>query len=99
MPISENDEAKEVQQTVRGNVIVTPGARATLLAHLAGKTVLVDLPEKTDWVGEPIFQQFDSAVPAKSDYRATFFLLVERDSNDPDLRAMLTVEALEIAFL
>ncbi|MBM3242571.1 hypothetical protein FJZ31_40440 [Candidatus Poribacteria bacterium] len=95
IPIAESDTDILVQQDIRGSVSVDQGARAILVAHLSGKTNLIDLPKHT--CNHEDFQySFDSTLPAGVDYQATFFLLVERDSNDEDLGVHLVVDSLDI---
>jgi len=95
VPMTENDAPLIVRQDIRGFVSIALGARAALIAHLGGKTFLVDLPTTPVSQGDYL-RTFESTLPAGVDYQATFFLLVECDSNGPDVGAHLTVDALDI---
>jgi hypothetical protein len=70
------------------------GARAALLVHHAGQTTLVDLPEGP-CSEEEIKRNFVSILPAGTDYQVTIFLMIERDTDDPDVGGLLTIDTLE----
>ena len=95
IPITENDAPLVVRQDIRGFVSIHLGTRAALIAYLGGKTFLVDLPTTPVSEGD-YFRTFESTLPAGVNYQATFFLLVECDSNGPDVGAHLTVDSLDI---
>jgi hypothetical protein len=93
--MDQNDTEIPVQQDIRGCVSIDPGARAALVAHLPGQTILVDLL-KGPCSNTNFSRQFVSTLPAGGDYRTSFFLLADRNSDDPDAGVLLTVDKLDI---
>lgn len=93
LPIIENATDLHVQLYISGYVFTQPGTRAILVAHLGDTTTLAPLPESPS--DESYKQALEATLPAGVDVRTTLFLLVERNSGDENLVALLEVEALD----
>ena len=96
IPLQKNEKGTCIHQDIRGHVQVDKGARAVLFVQAAGKSTLVDLCKAACGDGK-YTQSVDARIPANvTTYKATLFLLVERDSDDPDIGAHLTVDSLDL---
>lgn len=93
--VNENEGDLTICQHIRGYVQVNGNARAVLITHMAGQTHIVDLPENS-LNGEDFLREIKSTLSAGVNYRVTFFLLVERDSEDPDISATLQVDSIDV---
>jgi hypothetical protein len=93
--MDQNDTEIPVQQDIHGFLSIDPGARVALVTHLPGQTILVDLLEGP--CANPNFsRRFISTLPAGGDYRTSFFLLADRNSDDPEAGVLLTIDKLDI---
>jgi hypothetical protein len=97
LPIDGGTTPLCVRQIVRGFVHIDPGAKAVLLAQLAGNTILIPLPA-ADGADHNYVHQIESTIPAGAAYQATFFLLVESPGGDKAPGALLTVDSLDVEF-
>jgi hypothetical protein len=84
-----------VCQDVRGHVYVKSKGRAILMFQAAGQTTLIDLGKslgkKTD-----LFKRIEGTIPANAPYVATFCLIVERDTDNPDVGAHVAIDSLDL---
>ena len=95
MPVTQEGRP-HVSQDVRGYFQADPGARCVLLYQAAGKTHVVDLPSVCGRDGDYTFTTTTTLPEGSTSFRATFFLLVDRDNDDPETGAMLTVDTLDL---
>jgi hypothetical protein len=93
--MDQNDTEISVQQEIRGSVSIDPGARIALVTHLPSQTILVDLLEGP-CANAKFFRRFVSTLPAGGDYRTSFFLLADRNSDDPEAGVLLTIDKVDI---
>ncbi|NUO10355.1 MAG: hypothetical protein HUU08_17135 [Candidatus Brocadia sp.] len=95
LPVIDNDKELQIKQDIRGFVCVAQGTRAVLLAQMGGKTILIDLPQSSSG-GEDFTRTFETTLSAGQDCQGTFFLLVERDSDDEKKFAHLAIDSIDI---
>jgi hypothetical protein len=95
IPFDESDADLTVTQVVRGFADVNPGARALVLAQLGGKTIQINLPKPGAEAKD--FEYSSSSIVAKgAPYQASFFLLLERDADRPEIGGVVEVQSLDI---
>jgi len=95
IPFDKADSDLTIQQVVRGVADVRPGARALLVAQLGGQTVQVELP-KPNAKDTNFTASMSSTLPQGAPYQASFFLLLERDVDRPEIGGDLAVQSLDI---
>ncbi len=93
MPV-ESEIDLSVRLRLDGYVSVDVGARAVLLVQHGGQTTLVDMPAGP-CADQEISQDLSSTLLAGTDYRIVLFLLIERDTDDPAVGGLLTIDNLE----
>jgi hypothetical protein len=83
-----------VSLDIRGHAFVDPKTRAVLLVQAGGETQIFQWDDIRK-AGE-FTQTVEGKIPAGSDYQATLFLLVERDTHHPGSTAVLTLDSLDL---
>jgi len=104
IPFDEADSELTLDQQVRGFADIKPGARSLLFVQLGGNTFQVDLPnpdaEDEDKDKDKDFVKLiTSKLPKGAPYQATFFLLLERDADKPELGGIITIDSLDISIV
>jgi hypothetical protein len=98
IPLDDADSELTLDQQVRGAADIQPGARGLLLVQLGGNTFQVDLPSPN--AKDKGFEKLiTSKLPKGAPYQATFFLLLERDADKPELGGNITVDSLNISIV
>jgi hypothetical protein len=97
LPLEGDDERAEVEFIVTNAFVgTTEGATATVVLSVNGQTAFADFPANSD-------QGFDHVLkftaPSASECRLSVFLLVGRDSNNPDAEATLSVPVIDAEIL
>ncbi len=93
MPV-ESEIDLSVRLRLDGYVSLDVGVRAVLLVQHGGQTTLVDMPAEP-CADQEISQDLVSTLLAGTDYRIVLFLLIERDTDDPTVGGLLTIDNLE----
>lgn len=95
IPIIENDEETSLKLDVRGYIDVAPAARATLVIQTGEKTNVFNFTNLN--LENEFVKSIDYVISPQKNCQLTFFLLVEKDSQElPGVGANLVIEALEI---
>jgi hypothetical protein len=92
LPLEGYDESAEIEFAVSAFVLTTEGATATLLFSVNGQTTVADFPENSEQSFTPSLK---ITGPSPSECRLCVFLLVGRDSKDPNPAASLNVLAID----
>lgn len=66
-----------------------------LIFRAAGQTTLIDLG-KSQGKKEDLYKRIEGTIPADAPYVATFCLLVERDTDNPDVGAHVAINSLDV---
>jgi hypothetical protein len=99
LPLEGYDERVEIEFFVsNGFVLTQEGTTATIMFSVNGQTAVTDFPANSD---QSFTQQLNfTAAPTPSECRLCVFLLVGRDSTNPNAEAFLsTGPALDAEFL
>jgi len=86
-----------IKQSIAGFVSVDQGTRAVLIAHLNGKTILknFEASECEEGNDKDFEESIDTPITG-AEYKATFFLIAERDSSDKEASCNLVVDSLDL---
>jgi hypothetical protein len=94
LPLEGDDnETVEIDFHVDGFVLTTEGATATVVLSVNGQTTVADFPANSE---ESYVRSLKFTAPSPSECRLGVFLLVGRDSKNPDAEAFmstLTIDA------
>lgn len=96
IPLKGDDGSVEVEFIVSSFVKTLTGSTATLLTSVNGQTTVSDFPENSDQSFE---QKLKFVAPTPSELRFCLFLLVGRDSRNPDAEAFASVSTVDIEIL
>src|SRR5215204_2199084 len=77
-------------------VLTTEGATATLMFSVNGQTTLADFPANSE---QSFVHPLKFTAPSPSECRICVFLLVGRDSNNPNAEAFLSASVLDAEIL
>ncbi|CAK8715081.1 MAG: hypothetical protein CDV28_105116 [Candidatus Electronema aureum] len=94
IPLDSDHQQVNVKQYIRGHVNIEGSARAVLVIHVAGNTIIADLENLKD---DNFTQSIDSQIETGTMYQLTMFLLVECDVDLPETNAFLQIDSLDIA--
>ncbi len=97
LPLEGDDETAEIEFIVTNALVMTTeGATATIVLSVNGQTTVTDFPANSD---QSFTQQLNfTAAPSPSECRLCVFLLVGRDSKNPDSEAFLGSPSIDAEF-
>jgi len=96
LPLKGDEPKAEIEFNLDCLVLTLSGATASLVCSVNGQTVVADFPENTD---QSFIHTLKFAAEAPSEARLCVFLLLGRDSDNPDAEGDLSVTSLEAEFL
>ncbi len=92
-----NGETAEIEFIVTNALVVTTeGATATMVLSVNGQTLVADFPANSD---QSVEQRLKFTAPSPSECRLCIFLLVGRDSKDPNAEAFLSAPVIDAEIL
>ncbi len=88
-----NGETAEIEFIVTNALVVTTeGATATIVLSVNGQTTVADFPANTE---QSYLQSLKLTAPSPSECRLCVFLLVGRDSRNPNAEALMNTTAID----
>ena len=96
LPLKGDEKRVEIEFSLDSLVMTLEGATASLVCSVNGQTTVSDFPQNTD---QSFIQTLKFAAETPSEARLCVFLLLGRDSNNPDAEAHLRVSSLEAEIL
>jgi hypothetical protein len=96
LPLRGDESNVEIEFNLDCLAITTAGATASLVCSVNGQTTVADFPENTD---QSFIHTLRFAAETPSEARLCVFLLLGRNSKNPDAEANLSVSSLEAELL
>ncbi len=95
VPLEGEGKTVEIEFSVTGFILTTAGATATIVFSVNGQTSVADFVANSD---QSILQKLTFAAELPSECRLCIFLLIGRDSKDPEAEAHLNVSSIDARF-
>jgi hypothetical protein len=92
MPLQGYAEGADIDFNVQGFVLTTEGATATVVLSVNGQTTVADFPANSE---QSYLQSLKFTAPSASECQLCVFLLVGRDSNNPNAEAFMNATAID----
>ncbi len=96
LPLQGDEKKVEIEFVVQGYSLTPKGATATMICSVNGQTTVADFPGSSDQSFE---QKLKFAAETPSECRLCVFLVVGRDSKNPETAAYLNVTSIDAEFL
>ncbi len=97
LPLEGDDEKAEIEFILTNALVMTTeGATATIVLSVNGQTTFADFPANSD---QSFDQRLTFTAPSPSECRLCVFLLVGRDSENPNAEAFLSAPVIDAEIL
>jgi hypothetical protein len=88
----DGSERVEIGVHIQGHVFTTEGATATIVLSVNGQTTVADFPPNSE---QSYLQSLKFSAPSPSECQLCVFLLVGRDSKNPNAEALINASTID----